>query len=124
MELVVNKSIMRHAWLILLVIGFSIKTAGQTPSYVYTEASTLTLTGKLMDTPVPYHRVDTVKFKGFTKSENNQVRNSSGIAVAFFTNSPSISIKTVYGEIGRPTNTNGISARGYDLYVRKDGKWL
>ncbi|MBR4756628.1 MAG: SGNH/GDSL hydrolase family protein [Bacteroidales bacterium] len=92
--------------------------------YVYTEASSLTLTGKLMDTPNPYHRVDTVKFKGFTKSENNQVRNSSGIAVAFFTNSTAISIKTVYGEIGHPTNTNGIAARGYDLYIRKDGKWL
>ena len=36
----------------------------------YTEASDLTLVGKLFpDTPNPYHRVDTVKYKGFTKSE-------------------------------------------------------
>ena len=45
--------------------------AGQTPKnveYTFTEASDLTLTGKLFeDTPNPYHRVDTVRFKGFTK---------------------------------------------------------
>ena len=39
---------------------------------VYTEASDLTLVGKLMATPNPYHRVDTVAFKGFTKGENSQ----------------------------------------------------
>jgi lysophospholipase L1-like esterase len=96
----------------------------QSKKYVYTEASGLTITGKLMTTPVPYHRVDTAIFKGFTKSENNQVRNSSGLAIAFRTNSSAISIKTTYGEVGNPVNTNGISARGYDLYIKKDGKWL
>ena len=93
--------------------------------YVYTEASSLTLTGKLFpDTPNPYHRVDTVRYKGFTKSENRQVRESSGIAVAFCTNSPEIRVKTVCGEKETPVNTMGISAYGYDLYIRKDGQWL
>ena len=91
----------------------------------YTEASTLTLTGKLFpDTPVPYHRVDTVRFKGFTAAENLQVRESSGLAVAFRTNSPFLKVKTVYGTIQYPMNTNGIAAKGYDLYIRKDGKWI
>ncbi|MCI1640325.1 MAG: SGNH/GDSL hydrolase family protein [Bacteroidales bacterium] len=92
--------------------------------HVYTEASEFTLTGKIMETPDPYHRVDTVKYKGFTPTENQQVRNSSGIAVAFRTNSSSISIITKYGYTGFPDNTNGISARGYDLYIRHNGKWL
>ena len=36
------------------------------------------MVGKLMpDTPNPYHRVDTVRFKGFTSAENAQVRMSS-----------------------------------------------
>ena len=92
----------------------------------WTEASDLTLCGKLMtDTPNPYHRVDTVKYKGFTKTENGQVRMSSGISVAFKTNSPEIYVKTKYGTVvSYPNNTNGISARGYDLYIKKDGKWL
>ena len=79
---------------ILLTISASAQTSGK-PAFVYTEASELTLTGKLhTDTPNPYHRVDTVRYKGFTPTENFQVRMSSGIAVAFRTNSSAISIQT------------------------------
>ena len=109
-------------FLILLISGSPILAQAQ--DIVYTEASSLTLTGKLMNTPNPYHRVDTVQFKGFTKTENSQVRMSSGIGVAFRTNSPSISVVTKFGEVGFPSNTGGFSARGYDLYIKKDGKWL
>lgn len=112
---------------LFLMAAIGLQMVAQTPAdekYVYTEASELTLVGKLMDTPNPYHRVDTVKFKGFTKSENTQVRQSSGIAVAFKTDSPSVSVITEYGEVGWPSNTSGFSARGYDLYIKKDGKWL
>ncbi len=94
-------------------------------NYTYTEASDLTLVGKLMpDTPNPYHRVDTVKFKGFTKSENKQVRMSSGISVAFKTNSKSIKVKTKYLDRSFPVNTGGLSARGYDLYIHEGDQWL
>lgn len=103
--------------------------AAQTPKdvkYVYTEASDLTLVGKLMPgkTQNPYHRVDTALYKGFTKRENILVRMSSGMACAFKTNSTSISISTVYGHIDWTDNTNSFSARGYDLYIRKDGSWI
>ena len=118
---------MKKIFLSLFLAAMSLLWAAQAQSqvkYVYTEASDLTLVGKLMDTPNPYHRVDTVKFKGFTKGENTQVRQSSGIAVAFKTNSPSISIITEYGEVSFPSNTGGFSARGYDLYIKEDGRWL
>lgn len=100
----------------------------QTPKdvkYVYTEASDLNLIGKIIDgTPNPYHRVDTVKFKGFTKTENSQVRMPAGLAVLFKTNSTSISILAEYGFVTAPNSTMGIAARGYDLYIKKDGEWL
>ena len=118
---------MKRVFLSLILAGISFLMGAQTPAapqFVYTEASDLTLTGKLMDTPNPYHRVDTVKFKGFTRSENVQVRNSAGLAVAFRTNSKDISVLTKYGDVGYPNNTGGFSARGYDLYIRKDGKWI
>ena len=116
----------RTAFLLFAIILSATLTAQTTPqkSIVWTEASDLTLVGKLMDTPNPYHRVDTVKFKGFTKSENSQVRQSSGISVAFRTDSPTIYVATEYGEVGWPSNTGGFSARGFDLYIKKDGKWL
>lgn len=118
---------MKHLFLsFAILMGLIISAqdaAGQ--GFVYTEASDLTLTGKLhTDTPNPYHRVDTVKYKGFTSVENGQVRMSSGIAVAFKTNSSAISIRTIYGKPGFPTNTNGYSGRGYDLYIRQNGEWI
>ena len=85
----------------LFIIGLAlcaIVAAAQTPKdvkLVFTEASDLNLIGKIhKDTPNPYHRVDTVKFKGFTKGENRQVRSPAGLAVLFKTNSPIITVQT------------------------------
>ena len=110
----------------ILFILLAVSAAASAQSYVYTEATELTIVGKLMPgkTSNPYHRVDTTLYKGFTKRENQLVRMSSGMACAFKTDSRSISVCTVYGEMDDPVNTNIISARGYDLYVKQDGKWI
>lgn len=112
--------------LLLPLLAIAVVASAQNAEYVYTEAAELTLVGKLMPgkTANPYHRVDTCLYKGFTKRENLLVRMSSGMACVFRTNSRSLSILTRYGEMDDPVNTNMISARGYDLYIRKDGKWL
>lgn len=103
------------------IAGLSAKTG-----YKFTEASDLTIFGKLMPgaTDNPYHRVDTTRYKGFTDAENFQVRMTSGMGCAFKTDSRSIVIRTKYGQMSYPSNTNGFAARGYDLYIRKDGEWL
>lgn len=107
---------------------FCIAASAQTkdaPEMKYVEASELNLIGKIFnDTPNPYHRVDTCKFKGFTEHENVQVRTPTGIAVVFKTDSPIINIKADYGYTNWASNTMGISLRGYDLYIKKDGKWV
>lgn len=112
----------------LVVLSLAVISASaqkKQASYRFTEASSLTMVGKLMPgTPNPYHRVDTVKFKGFTNSENKQVRMSAGLAVAFRTDSKTITVKTKYLDRGFPSNTGGLAARGYDLYIKKDGEWL
>ena len=119
---------MKKALFIILLATVSAILSAQTPknvTYSFTEASDLNLIGKIIeDTPNPYHRVDTVKYKGFTKGENNQVRCSAGLAVLFRTNSSVISVLTDFGYINRNANTMGIAQRGYDLYIKKDGKWL
>ncbi len=114
-------------------------TSGYTAKDVkinYTEASDLTLVGKLFpNTPNPYHRVDTVKYKGWTATQNFQVRCSSGIIVAFRTNSTTLSILTEYGQLYYGVTTNVLAHRGYDLYIRatenkgrftpsSEGKWV
>ena len=115
----------------LFIIGLAlcaIVAAAQTPKdvkLVFTEASDLNLIGKIhKETPNPYHRVDTVKFKGFTKGENRQVRCPAGLAVLFKTNSTIITVQTDWGWEYSSVATMPIAYRGYDLYIKKDGKWL
>lgn len=90
----------------------------------FTEASDLNLIGKIIDTPNPYHRVDTCKYKGFTKGENNQVRCAAGLAVLFRTDSRTITVKSSFGWEYSAVNTMPLAYRGYDLYIKKDGDWL
>lgn len=110
--------------IIALALAAAIMSA-QTPKnvrYVFTEASDLNLIGKIIEgTPNPYHRVDTVKYKGFTKSENRQVRCPNGLAVLFKTNSTTISVKCEYGWKAVPMTSTMVTIRGFDLYI-KDGK--
>ncbi|MBR5906211.1 MAG: SGNH/GDSL hydrolase family protein [Bacteroidales bacterium] len=116
---------MKRIILTTLLFTAALLASAQNVKYVYTEASDLTLVGKLMPgkTANPYHRVDTTLYKGFTKRENELVRMSSGMACVFKTNSPSISVITEFGKLDDPVNTNIISARGYDLYIKQGGKW-
>lgn len=110
--------------LIVILLMVSALCSFAQDKYYYTEASDLNLGGKLFtDTPNPYHRVDTTRFKELTQTENNMVRESSGIYCLFKTNSKTIKIKTEYGHVSYRNNTNGFSSRGYDLYIRYKGKW-
>lgn len=119
---------MRRLITIFAAAALCIAAFGQTPKnvkYQFTEASDLNLIGKIMDgTPNPYHRVDTLIYKGFTTGENRQVRCPTGLAVLFKTNSSVISVKTEWGWEYSSVATMPIAYRGYDLYMKKDGKWL
>ena len=86
------------------------------------EASELTLLGKAFDTPNPYHRVDTCVYKGFTKGENWQCRVPAGLTVMFKTDARNIGVSV---QFGKDVNMGAYcSYRGFDLYIKKDGKWL
>ena len=95
-----------------LSLALSLNASAQ-DKWKFTEASDLTLVGKLFpDTPVPYHRLDTLVYHdGFTRSELHQVTMSSGISVAFKTNSPKISVCPTYGRISGLGTTGAISQK-------------
>ena len=115
---------MKKALIILALTVLSASLSAQTKKYVFTEASELNLIGKIhKETPNPYHRVDTMKYKGFTKGENCQVRCPAGLAVLFKTNSKNIAIKTEYGWQWESLATMPIAYRGYDLYIKDKGEW-
>ena len=114
-----------HALLGTLVLMLFTLTPLAAQDWVFTDATSLTLTGKLFyDTPNPYHRVDTVRFKGFTPSENAQVRCAAGLAVLFRTDAKALSIRSDFGYRNQASNTMGLALRGFDLYIRRpDGRW-
>jgi hypothetical protein len=88
---------MKKTLILLTLAVLAVNLGAQNPKYTFTEASELNLIGKIHEnTPNPYHRVDTVKYKGFTKGENEQVRSSAGLAVLFKTNSSVISVLADY----------------------------
>jgi lysophospholipase L1-like esterase len=91
----------------------------------YIEASDLNLIGKpFPNTPNPYHRIDTLLFKGFTTTENNQVRCPVGMAVLFKSDTKKITISTEWGYIYNSVSTMPIAYKGYDLYFKNDrGVW-
>jgi len=62
---------MKKIFTLFILTAVAVSLNAQNPKYVFTEASDLNLIGKIhKNTPNPYHRVDTVKYKGFTNGEN------------------------------------------------------
>jgi len=93
-------------------------------NFYFTEASDLTLVGKVFpDTPNPYERMDFTKYGGWDPKDIDLLEMSSGIIVSFRTDSPEIAVKPVFKKLSRQ-NTSGFAVRGFDLYIKKDGKWL
>ena len=93
-------------------------------TFQFTEASELTLCGKMFnDTPTPYQRMDFSKSDKWSSKDINLLEMSSGISVAFETDSPIITVKVDWLEASE-AQSSGFGTRGFDLYIKKDGKWL
>lgn len=107
----------RILFVVWAICSFNLLNAQE---YKYTDAQQLTVVGKLLDTPEPYHRIDTEKYTGFSKGEAAQCRQSAGIAIAFTTDSKFIGVDIKYDKINRLVH--GIS--GCDLYIKRDGQWI
>ena len=107
---------------VLLAMG--LRSFAQPGPLDFTEASSLTLAGKVFpDTPNPYERMDFGRFGGWTHKDSTLLEMSSGIIVAFRTDSPSIWVKAEFKSLSTSHNS-GWAARGFDLYIKRDGRWL
>ncbi|MBR1869724.1 MAG: SGNH/GDSL hydrolase family protein [Bacteroidales bacterium] len=93
-------------------------------TFSWTEASKLNVTGKVFqDTPNPYQRMDFDRFGGWTEKDITRLKMSAGVIVAFETDSPAIKVRTEWIKAA-DGNISGQASRGFDLYIKKDGKWL
>lgn len=108
---------------IIIIISALFLLAGSATAQkiIYTEATDLTIVGKVFPkTPDPYKRMDFNKYQGWTERDIALLNMSSGIIVSFKTDSPSIRMRTIVEK------SEGISSgnRSFDLYIKKDGRWL
>ena len=115
---------MKRIFCSLILWGVVALMSVAAPKLKFYDAHQFTLVGKLMPgTFNPYHRIDTVKYKGFDKKELLQVRESAGMSIAFKTSSRTIAVRCEFGDVEWPQNSTGIAAHGFDLYIKKDGAW-
>ena len=93
--------------------------------YDYTDATKLTLVGKLCKTTNPYHRVEVDNVEGITKAEARLLKMASGLAVAFKTNATSISIKAEFGPNSSWNSYAPLaSTSGFSLFIKdENGEW-
>jgi lysophospholipase L1-like esterase len=118
-----NSNQMKKIFFSILLIATIFSLKGQ--EIRYTEASELNLIGKpFPNTPNPYHRIDTMVFKGFNATENRQVRCPVGMSVLFRSNTTKITMSTDWGYVYNSVSTMPIAFRGYDLYFKNErGEW-
>lgn len=110
----------------LSLLAVVLLTAGIVSAQVrFVDATELTLIGKALPTSHPYHRIDTAAYKGFTATENQQVRCSAGLALVFRTNSTRLDLQPVYTSfVYGGTSTPRVASEGFDLYIRQNGEWV
>lgn len=113
---------MKRFVVLLALVMMQLASAAADIKWNKVEVSELGILGKAFDTPNPYHRIDTCVYKGFTKGENAQCRMPAGLTVLFRTDAQRIGISVKFGNV---VNRDAYrSYRGFDLYIKKDGKWL
>lgn len=106
----------------MLLMAACVLAHGQ--GYAYTDAQKLTFIGKLLPTQNPYSRLDVEKYPGITSAEKKQAANSTGLMVAFRTNSNYIGLDARYTSFAGGSNSPLYATRGFDLYIRQDGQWM
>ncbi|RZK70179.1 MAG: hydrolase, partial [Pedobacter sp.] len=89
----------------------------------YTNAETLTIIGKGIETANVYNRVDTAKYKGLPAKVAQLLTNSAGLGIRFTTNSTVISAKWCVSKSRALANMSPIAHKGVDLYIKNGDTW-
>lgn len=91
---------------------------------VFHDAKQFTLIGKANSSTHYYHRVDTSIYSGLPKGTKRLFSNSSGLAIAFKTNSKKIEAKWSLTSYSVGNNMTAIVHSGLDLYIKEKGRWI
>lgn len=87
-------------------------------------AKNFTMIGKGNSTSQYYHRVDTSIYSELPPGTKKLLTNSSGLMIAFKTNSQKIKCKWSLSGYKEWNNMTPIVVSGLDLYCKREGKWV
>lgn len=93
-------------------------------SMVYYDASQLTLVNRIQSDAPLYQRLDETKYSGLTPTVKRYFTYSTGIAIAFRTDSRNIYARWKTQAEKPGVNMTLIAQTGLDLYIRHNGMWV
>ncbi|MDM1139085.1 hypothetical protein OBK29_10925 [Empedobacter falsenii] len=83
-----------------------------------------TVQGKAFDNTPFYHRIDTNKYANLPEKVKGLFTAPAGLYVIFKSNTSQIKLDWTTRSTYLGANTTGIMARGFDLYIKENGKWI
>ena len=89
----------------------------------YVQAYELNVIGKALPTGGVYQRFDPKPY-GMNGLRGQQAEMSTGLAVCFKTDARSIGVRWKIGGFRSHTNMTPTVACGFDLYIKRDGRWV
>jgi hypothetical protein len=109
--------------LILTLLAYSFNIFGQIK---YITNKDFTVQGKAFNTlSTPfYHRIDTQKYNNLPIKVKDLFTTPAGLYIAFKSNTSQIKLDWSTRSTYLGANTTGIMARGLDLYIKENGKWI
>ncbi|MDQ8005582.1 MAG: SGNH/GDSL hydrolase family protein [Pedobacter sp.] len=118
-----NKSNLKVTAILITIFTITSLQLAIAQKTIYRDAGSFYLYGKAFQTSTVYHRVDTGKYNDLPAAVKRLLTHSAGLAIAFKTNSKSISAKWCVTTSKALNNLTPIAQKGLDLYIKKDGKW-
>ena len=90
----------------------------------YADAANLTIVNKAQPGGSAFQRIEVARYPELTPTVTRYYRYSTGLAVAFRTDSRNIRARWTTVNQLPGANSTLIAQRGLDLYIRRDGKWV
>ncbi len=98
--------------------------AGEKKDLKYVDAAELAILNRSQDEAPGFRRLDVDKYPGLTKVVRKYFSFSTGLAVAFRTDSRNIHAEWTTCHDATSINNTVINQSGLDLYIKKDGEWV
>lgn len=112
--------------LLLLIIVTTISTASAAPrkqNRDYVNATDLTIINKVLDNGASLKRLDISQFD-IPQNAKYYLSISTGVAIVFRTDSPSVGVRWTTSSNRPGANTNLILHSGLDIYIKEGNKWV